>query len=217
MKRLLQVAVLILMILSLCGCSLIYDAYDKALPDKLTRGTVEDNVYTSAYASLKFTAPEGWGFTTDEQLASMMDLSMDAMTNAGMEFSEEAMQKQLLFDMMASNTATGSYVLLQFENLALSGNTGMSAEKYLSYTKDQLEQADVTTYEFHDIVETEFCGQTYQMMQADMTDYGAAQYFYSRKLDKYMVCIIVTVFGSDSFDSVTGGFTEYEAEPTEEA
>ena len=119
--------------------------------------------------------------------------------------------------MMATNTATGSNVVMQYENLALSGNTGMSAEEYLSYTKDQLEKADLVAYEFHDIVETEFCGQTYQMMQAVLTDYGTTQYYYSRKLDKYMLCIIVSAFAGDDADDISGCFAEYEAEPAEEA
>jgi hypothetical protein len=216
MKRWIRITALALMICALCGCSLVYSAYDKALPDNLARGIIEGQVYTSAYAGFSFTAPKGWDYATDEQLASMMDLSMDAMANAGMEFSEDAMEKQLLVDMMTTNTATGSNVLLQYENLALTGNTGMSAEKYLSYTKDQLEKADLIAYDFHDIAETEFCGQTYQMMQADMTDYGTSQFFYARKLDKYMVCIIVSVFGGDSFETISGGFAGYEP-PADEA
>ena len=93
MKRLLRTVAAILLICALGGCSLVYEAYDQVLPDNLTRGVVEDEVYTSAYAGLAFTAPEGWGYATDDQLASMMDLSMDAMADAGMEFSEEAMEK----------------------------------------------------------------------------------------------------------------------------
>ncbi len=46
-----------------------------------TRGVVEDNVYTSEFAGLKFTAPDGWTFAKDDYILSMMNISLDVMGN----------------------------------------------------------------------------------------------------------------------------------------
>ena len=212
MKRLTAIVLLALMVLSFCGCSIFYSAYDSVIPSKLTRGTVEENIYTSPYAGLVFTAPQDWSYATDEEIAELMGLTMDTLSDAGMEFSEEAMEKQTLYDMMCKNLTTGSNVLLLYENLALTGNTGISETKYIEESKRLLEEAQITQYDFSETTEEELCGRTYQLMRADMVDYGVSQYYYVCKIDKYMLCIIVTVFGSDNVSDVMDCFTTYEAE-----
>lgn len=212
MKRLMVLLLLILMIVALCGCSLFYTAYDSVIPSKLTRGIVEENVYTSAYASLVFTAPEGWIYVTDDDLAKLMDLSVDSFSDAGMEFSEDALKKQTLYDMMCQDGVTGSSVLLLYENLALTGNTSISETDYIKEAIKLLDKAQTVQYEFSEITQEELCGQTYYVMTADMVDYVASQKYYVRKIDKYMLCIIVTVSGGVNGSDVMGCFTEYEAE-----
>jgi len=211
MKRIIITTFLILMIFLLCGCSIFYTAFDNALPDNLTRGAIEDNVYSSAYAGLVFTAPDGWVFATDDELADLMDLSTDAMSDAVMEFSDEALKKQVLYDMQAKDSSTGTNVLLLYENLALTGNTGISETNYLEQTIKQFEAADVQ-YTFGEITETELCGQTYQMVQAEMTDYGVIQYYYARKIDKYMLCIVTSLPAAGDETAIMDCFTVYEAE-----
>lgn len=212
MKRLITLLLSILMIVALCGCSLFYTAYDSVIPSKLTRGIVEENVYTSAYASLVFTAPEGWIYVTDDDLAKLMDLSVDSFSDAGMEFSEDALKKQTLYDMMCQDGVTGSSVLLLYENLALTGNTSISETDYIKEAIKLLDKAQTVQYEFSEITQEELCGQTYYVMTADMVDYVASQKYYVRKIDKYMLCIIATVSGGVNGSDVMGYFTEYEAE-----
>lgn len=214
MKRLLWTALLILCIVALSACSLLYTAYDSALPDKLTRGVVADNVYTSEYAGLKFTAPAGWVFGSDEDMAELMDIGADALGDAGLEYTEEALKKQTLYDMMCQDTSTGSSMLLLYENLALSGNTGITEEKYIEETRRLLKEADVYEYEFADTSEETLAGQTCKVMRADVTDYGFTQYYYVRKVDKYMLCIVFTIPGGVELSDVTGCVEAYEAEET---
>ncbi|MEL7604241.1 MAG: hypothetical protein AAGU77_13880 [Bacillota bacterium] len=217
MKRIIPAALLVVMALLLCGCSIFYTAYDNALPDTLARGVIAQGVYTSDYAGLSFTAPEGWTFTTDEELADLMDMSADAMSDAGMEFSEDALKKQVLYDMQAKDPYTGANVLLLYENLALTGNTGISETKYLETTIKQLKDADVYAYAFGEITETQLCGQTYQMVQADMTDYGMTQYYYARKVGKYMLCTIISLPSAGDVSDITGCFAAYAPDTSDTA
>ena len=215
MKRIVTAALFIFMAGLLGGCSIFYTAYDNVLSDNLTRGTLTDNIYTSAYAGLTFTAPDGWAYATDEELATLMDLSADAMSDAGVEFSEEALEKQVLYDMQAKDRATGASVLLMYENLALTGNTVISATTYLEQIIKQLTDADIYQYTFGEITEAELCGKSYQVVQAEMTDYGVTQYYYARKIDKYMLYIFVSIPTSVDAAAIMGGFTAYEADPAD--
>jgi len=212
MKRIITAGLFAFTAFLLCGCSLVYTAFDKALPDTLTRGVLEDNVYSSAFAGLMFTAPEGWEFATDGELADLMDMGADAMSEAGLEFSEEAPEKQVLYDMQARDPATGANVLLMYENLALSGNTGMSEEKYLEQVAKQLKDADSYEYEFGGIAETQLCGQSYRTVQAEMTDYDVTQHYYARKVGKYMLCIIVSLPANGDASGIMDCFSAYEAD-----
>ena len=42
-----------------------------------SRGRIEGRVYESDFLSLRFTAPEGWRYASDEELAARMGLSLD--------------------------------------------------------------------------------------------------------------------------------------------
>jgi len=212
MKRILTAGLLIFMACLLCGCSAIYAAFDSMTPDPLTRGTISGSAYSSTFAGITFTAPEGWVFASDEELAELMDMSTDALSDAGMEFSEDALKKQVLYDMQAKNPVSGANVLLLYENLALTGNTGISETKYLETTIKQLKDADIYQYTFGEIAETELCSYTWQMVQVDMTDYNVSQYYYVRKVDKYILCIIVSVPAGMDASAILDGFTTYEAD-----
>lgn len=212
MKRFIAIVFLALMGLSFCGCAMLYSVSDSIIPSKLTRGTIDENVYASSYASLVFTAPEGWSYITNEELAELMDLSAETFNDAGLEFSQAALEKQPLLDMGCKDLTTGTNVLLVYENLALTGHTSISETEYIEYTKRMLEEAQMAQYEFSEITDAELCGQTFIVMQADMVDCGVSQYHYARKIDKYMLCIITTIVGDGDVSEVMGCFTAYEAE-----
>jgi hypothetical protein len=216
MKRIIAAGLFLLMSCLLCGCSIFYAAYDNALPDNLTRGVIEDSVYSSAYAGLSFTAPEGWVYATDEELAKLMDLGADKLSEAGMEFSEEALNKQVIYDMQAKDPVTGANVLLLYENLALTGSTGITETEYIELTMKQLTDADVYQYEFGEITEAELGGQHYQTVLAEMTDYSVFQHYYVRKLDKYILCVIITLPGTDDMTTTTDCFAAYEEDTGDE-
>ena len=212
MRRLAALFLLALMVLSFCGCAMFYSVSDSIIPSKLTRGTIEDAVYTSPYAGLVFTAPETWVYTTDEGLADLMDVSVEAFNDAGMEFSADALEKQTLYDMMCQDPMTGSSVVLFYENLALTGNTGISETGYIDEAIELLKKAGTVQYDFGKTTEEELCGQTFYVMKADLIDYGASQYYYARKVDKYMLCFVATIASGDDVSDVLDGFTPYEAE-----
>lgn len=166
---------------------------------ELTRGVWDGNTYTSEYAGITFTMPENWISATDEQIASMMSVSVDIMSDAGLEVSEEMLQLQAIYDMMATDTLTGTSVLVMYENLAVVvGGSSYTEKQYLEEVSKQLDTASMGNAN-EEITEETLCGNTYTVMKVELEvqDISATQYYYMRKIDKYMQGIIISVMNGD--------------------
>lgn len=165
----------------------------------LTRGIWSDSTYTSEYAGITFAMPENWISATDEQIASAMSISADIMSDAGVEVSEEMLQLQAIYDMMASDTLTGTSVLVMYENLAVVvGGTSYTERQYLEEVSKQLNTASMGSA-YDDITEETLCGNKYTVMKVELEvqDISATQYYYVRKVDKYMLGVIISVMNGD--------------------
>ena len=68
MKKFLALLLTVVMLTALIGCS------KGAEP---TRGTVEGDVYQNEYMGIKFTKPSSWVYSTDEEIATVMNLAAD--------------------------------------------------------------------------------------------------------------------------------------------
>lgn len=187
----------------LAGCAA---ANSQAL--ELTRGTVEGDTYTSEFAGITFTLPEGWIFGTDQELAELMNMTADTMAEEGQGMTAEMMKQQTIFDMMAKDPATGNNVLVQIENLAASMSTNMTVEQYVDVTIEST--AGLAGYDFA-VGETSaktLSGQEYTYLPIHENTYGFDQNLFVRKVDKYMVNVMVTLMNSDTdLDAILGQFS----------
>lgn len=199
-KKLLLTLMMLAAILMFAGCK---SKEADAVP---TPGTWTDNVYENEYAGLTFTMPEGWTALSDEEISEMMGVGTEIMKESGLEFSEEMLELQSIYAMMAQNPTTGTNVSLMFENLALSaGGTKLTETDYIDALKSQLEQVGIP-YTFGETTERTIGGNTYVVLEADATDYGAKQFYCVRKSGKYMIASIITITGDDSVEDVFNCF-----------
>ena len=189
MKKILCALLAVLMMMSIVGCSTESAKFDP--------GKVVGNVYTSEYAGLTFTAPEGWTFSSDEEIADLMGISMELVTDN--EAAQKIAELTTVYGMMAKSADQLNNVQVVFENTSLTGSK-LSAEDYVELVASQLDTvyADFgATFEASD-VETIKIGTndySYIDISVDMGDGLVLEQGYAcRKIDKYMASIVITAY-----------------------
>lgn len=181
------------------------DASGESDAGTLERGLWEDGVYTSDFAGIRFTLPEGWLSASDEEIASLMGLGTELMVEGGQPITQELVELRTLTDMMASNPAIGTNVIITFENMGLvPGGSQIDATGYLEIVSQQVDgmTAGGITYSMGDIT-TEMLGQKeYAAMSAEMLVEAAnstmRQYYYAERVGNYIVLIVLS--GADEAD-----------------
>ncbi|MBS1348402.1 MAG: hypothetical protein HP052_02875 [Firmicutes bacterium] len=208
-KILISVAIILTMTaMVLGGCADNNATNDNG--NSFSRGVVTDNVYASQYSGLTFTLPSDWVYASDEEMASLMNTSVDLLNNAGIEASQEEVNAITIYDMIARDPASGTNVIILYENLALSqGGLAYSAEDYLKASNAMLEQTGYYD-NFSEISERTISGDTYvcQNITGNMNGMTTNQYYFARRIDDYMLSIIVSLFGTQyDLESITANFS----------
>ncbi len=219
-KKVSNIAVLLVMALLMCGCE-GNKGTDTALPSQteqteappsegnaaVDRGSWDGDVFTSKFASLRFTKPDGWTAVSEEELASLMGIAKDILDEENKWIIESAKLK-VIFDMVARDEITGNNVIVQYENLLSNPvAASMSGTEYLELLKKQMESLDEMDYSFDvpysaAIAEIDFTG-----IHASEAGLGYEQYFYVRKQESYMVTIIVSLFDETRIDDIVARFS----------
>lgn len=136
MKRIFAIFLVFILALCTAGCTSTAELKGK-LNARVTRGTIDGNTYTSEFTELTFTKPDHWRYLTDEELSSMLNISIESM-DANV-FEKSAMEYSNILDMRAINDATGQNVTIGYENLSLTVGRSVSEEEYLEATTRYLE------------------------------------------------------------------------------
>lgn len=203
--------ILIMTALLLSGCGGNYDS-----GKDFSRGSASDNTYTSAYSGLTFTLPgEDWQFASEEEMAAMMDVSVDLLNNVGIETSEEEVSAVTIYDMVARDPYSGTNVIILYENLALTqGGLAYDAKHYIEASNEVLQQTGMYDT-FSEIGETSINGEVYitQNIKGDISGLASDQYYFVRRIDDYMLTVIISLFGDQyDIDSIMGNFTNANSE-----
>ena len=165
---------------------------------EFARGSWDGNVFTSEFAGLKFTMPHNWLAGSDEEIAALMGISLDFLSDLGMRFSERMIELTTIYDMMAQNPFNGDSVALMFENLAAHIGGGQITETlYLEILRGQLNSLGMG-YTFSEITETVIAGKTFKTLEAALYDFGFSQFYHARRIGNFMSIIVITIdFGND--------------------
>ena len=175
-------------------------------PAPLARGIIEEGVYTSEFATLRFTLPgEGWQFLDDAEIAAALDLGVEIMAEEG--FDLEDLNLATLYDMVARSEATNSNVMLMIEDLSHTpGAEQQPATVYLEQLRLQLESVELFDFTFEEPRTVALGGQTFDLLTAKVTGEDSEQHYLIRRQGEHMIIIIASLFGDLSFDQLLGLF-----------
>ncbi len=206
MKKILSLILCAVMLVSLIGCTANNatpgnddddneNASNNASNKKveLSRGKIEGDTYKSEYLGLEFTKPSSWVFSTDEEIASSMNIGVDMF---GDKFKEAVEKNPSIYDMMVVDSITRTNVNISYENLAKSMSTNITEEQYIDAVKKQLAEVSGMTVSFDNKVEKIKLGDNeYTKVTCTTTTSGVTmtQVYYVRKVDTYMSVVIATI------------------------
>lgn len=188
LKILAIVASLILVLALLTGCG---NNTNQTAKEAIARGVIDaNNVYTSEFADITFSLPEGLRYADDTEIASMMNVGAEIIS-ANKEDVTEILEQTALYDMVAKDDTYGTSVMVMFEKATLN----VSEEYYLQKVGEGLEAVTNMGYEVEDEIKTETVGgKEYKSLTANIPTYGLTQKYYTEKIDGYFVNILVTYY-----------------------
>lgn len=185
MKKLLALALSIMLVCSFCACSKNKEQEKTSLP---THGTIDGSTYTNSFANITFTLPQGWVFMSDSELLETTD-------DTDSEITDEKIQSDfydygLAYDMTAYSENLRTSVGLIFANTEHEELKGLSVKDvlYEMITQIGLDESGGITEETVTI-----CGNSYtRFCLTTKTGTGDTGYatFYGRQKGSAVVMIV---------------------------
>lgn len=190
MKKFIALALSILCLAAFCSCG-------KSI--KFEHGVTEGDVYTNKSLDVKFTKPSDWVFKTDEEIAELMEVSVedyiksDEMIDSG-ELAEAT-------EFVAVDNTTGDNVIMAVEKISRLINE----ERYIKIFKENLTKemsGNGSTITISDEqTEVDLGGNKYIHLNSVIETSGVTMYqnYYIRKVGNFIVAISTTsLTNSDS-------------------
>lgn len=197
--------VLTLIILTGCGNENTINNEDANNSEKtveVSRGQWQDNVYSNDFAKLKFNLPEGWNYSSDEEIAALMNVGAEALNEDQQKLAELAEQMSL-YDMVANDPSTGASVMVMFEKTTLKVNTDF----YINQLKTNLEAVTTMEYEIGDTTTQKVGGEEYTVLTTKVPAYNMVQKYYIKQEGNYFIDILVTYLeGSVELENIMSNF-----------
>ncbi len=169
-------------------------------------GIRTETEYTNESTGIKFVANESMVMATDEEIAAMMQLGMDAVaeTELGSKLTDISMINTA-YDMMAQDIYTGANVLVMAEKLPLEGIT---VAQYMDLLVKNFEMTGMASA-YQDVVEEEFCGKTVANLSYTLTveNMEMSQTMLVEKLGDRMVVYSFTYFSPEQYDALVACFS----------
>ena len=161
---------------------------------ELSRGKIDGNVYENEYLGFKFTKPESWVYSTDEEIAEVLNIGAEMIL--GDNFSEALKNSTSIYDMMVVDPATGTNISIGYENLSKTQSIGITEEEYIEALESQLEHVSAVQIVFPDELDTVRLGNvefTRAICTTTTSGVSMSQTYYLRKTEGYMAFVIVTI------------------------
>ena len=174
---------------------------DEVEAGDFTRGKWEENKYVNDFAKIKFNLPTGWLKATDEEIAKLMNVGVEALNEDQQKLLEESGSNSV-YGMVANDPASGASIMIIFEDTVLK----VTPEYYLSSVKKQLEEVESYYYTIGDITEKELAGTKYYSMDAEISGTVVNQYYYVKTINNYVVTIIITTTQEGQIDTLLNCF-----------
>lgn len=156
----------------------VYFSADAEQQVDLRRGTVEDGVYTNASMGITVAPGDGWTFLSDDEMATLYDVSSDLFSEEVVESFEKS---NVIYDMYCQN-AEGSTINVNIDRGNLFSSLAISERDYLEMSSAQLEGSleafSGVTMTRNEMGEIEINGATVPCIYVTLeyTDYGVTVY-----------------------------------------
>lgn len=126
----------LILLLCLFGCNAT-EQLKETLNARITRGTINGNVYQSDFTGITFTKPDHWRYLTDEEIAEAVNIGKEALeVNA---FENTVLEYSSVYDMAVINEKTAQNLIVGYENISLTFGKSISEEEYYEFLKEGLE------------------------------------------------------------------------------
>ncbi len=211
MKKILSVFLALLMVVLLVGCGIEeasnVDDVTNPAKAKISKGTIEGDVYKNDFLGFSFTKPATWVYSTDEEIAEVMNVAVDQIL--GENFEKAMENNPATYDMMVVDMMTGTNVNLVYENLKKSFATNITEAQYFELFKQQLENVEGITVSFSDDLKTVTLGETVFtkcVCETTMNGQTMTQIFYVSKNGGYMVIVTATITSGYTADEIEAMF-----------
>lgn len=185
------------LVIALAAVMLLVTGCGANEPVKLERGSIEGSVYTNKSADVTFTLPDGWSFSEQEVLDSLM-------SQTGKTAGEDAaanIESTTVYDCMAVSQDASCAIAFFYEDVGLSNNPDISEKEYADALKNSLlssDSMDGITYDIGEFSDITVGGNSYYggTVRADFGDAAIEQRYLTRKIGDYMFSIyIMTIPG----------------------
>ena len=173
----------------------------------LSRGTFDGAVYTNKYLGFQFEKPQSWVYSTDEEIAAMINMTVDNIL--GDNFKDALEKSPTVYDMMVVDTVTRSNINIGYENLFSSLSTNITIDQYAEAVKRQFSSIEGMTVTFPETYDTvKLGGSEFTRIVCTVTvdDVSMSQAYYLQKKDIYMAFVIVTVTPGCTLDEIEAMF-----------
>ena len=173
----------------------------------ISRGTIDGNVYTNNYLKFKFTKPESWYYSTDADIAALMNLGIEMFLND--QFKKALENNPSMYDMRVVDSATGTSIIVAYENLEKSFATNITEKQYIDAVKYQFTNISGISADFSDeLVTVKLGGTEFTRVLCNVTTSGVTmtQVYYVHKADGYMSSVIVGIQGGYSVEQIEAMF-----------
>lgn len=210
MKKIISLFFVILMAISVvaCGFNPVESTVTTTQKSKIERGSIVDGTYVCETLGIAFEKPAFWQYYTDEEIAQLMNLTVDSFL--GERFEAILDSNVAIYDMMVQDRISGTNVAIGYENLKISSSTSITESQYIEAAKQQLKYSAMSPY-----VSFPYDTQTVKLGNIEFTrlvyintmyGYDMIQAMYVRKLENYMGFVTITINDGYTLEDVESMF-----------
>lgn len=181
------------------------DREENASGNKINRGAVSGNTYTSDYMGFTFTKPYAWSFASDSELAQMNGISKAELnTDVG-----EYLESHIAFYDMAAMTSTGNNnVFVVYESLSVTNSEDITIEEYFENVKNGLDTSGAN-YQYGEIKKDSLGGETFYSLEAFAitSTVEAYQKMFVAKKGNVIASVVITATSEAEIEEIEAMFS----------
>lgn len=179
-----------------------------AAAGKYVKGTVTETGWESEFFGLRYTAPEGMGMSTEEELNGLMGLGQEVLSEDFSELQLKYAELTSVYEMMSVADDQTTNIVVTVEKLM----GKMDAAQYAKALEQGLSQVTAINYTLISDDETvKIGGADYLKVSYEAESSGVSMYqdYYIAVVDNRAISLTLTYVDESARDNVLNAFTAY--------